>query len=134
MLRHVSFSVQLVRGKGRPRFGKGKVYTPRATREAEAIVAAAYVDAGGRMVPKGVPVQVIVSTTRNVRGDLRKRQGDYQPDVDKPDADNIGKLVLDALNGIAYEDDAQVNGLCVFKMDRQRGQGPCTRVHVSWEE
>lgn len=134
MLRSVSFSVPLVRGKGRPRFGKGKVYTPRATREAEAIVAAAYADAGGVKLPKGVPVQVIISTTRNVRGDLRKSQGDSQPDIDKPDADNIAKLVLDALNGVAYEDDAQVNGLCVFKQDRIRGQRPCTRVHVSWEE
>ena len=134
MLRSVSFSVPLVRGKGRPRFGKGKVYTPRATREAEAIVAAAYADAGGVKLPSGVPVQVIISITRNVRGDLRKRQGDYQPDIDKPDADNVAKLVLDALNGVAYEDDAQVNGLCVFKQDRKRGQRPCTRVHVSWEE
>ena len=28
--------------------------------------------------------------------------------VSKPDVDNLGKFVLDALNGVAYEDDSQV--------------------------
>ena len=34
-------------------------------------------------------------------GELRHRS--------KPDADNIGKLVLDAMNGIVYRDDCQVD-------------------------
>lgn len=33
----------------------------------------------------------------------------------KPDADNIGKLVLDALNGIVWEDDSMVSNLHVLK-------------------
>lgn len=33
----------------------------------------------------------------------------------KPDADNIGKLVKDALNDVAYYDDAQVSELIVRK-------------------
>ena len=33
----------------------------------------------------------------------------------KPDCDNIAKIVLDALNGIAYHDDAQVAELTVIK-------------------
>lgn len=33
----------------------------------------------------------------------------------KPDADNIGKIILDALNGVAYKDDSQVVGLLVLK-------------------
>lgn len=35
--------------------------------------------------------------------------------IKKPDADNIAKIVLDALNGLAYEDDKQVTGLLVTK-------------------
>jgi Holliday junction resolvase RusA-like endonuclease len=31
----------------------------------------------------------------------------------KPDADNIAKVILDALNGIAYRDDTQVVDLTV---------------------
>lgn len=33
----------------------------------------------------------------------------------KPDADNIAKIILDAINGIAYEDDAQIVRLSVVK-------------------
>ena len=33
----------------------------------------------------------------------------------KPDADNIGKIILDALNNIAYKDDSQVVELTVYK-------------------
>ena len=33
----------------------------------------------------------------------------------KPDADNIAKIVLDSLNGLAYKDDSQVTLLSVFK-------------------
>ena len=35
--------------------------------------------------------------------------------VKKPDCDNIAKIVLDALNKIAYKDDAQVAELSVKK-------------------
>lgn len=34
----------------------------------------------------------------------------------KPDADNIAKVVLDALNGIAYDDDRQIVNLEVTKL------------------
>lgn len=33
----------------------------------------------------------------------------------KPDSDNIAKVVLDALNGIAYHDDTQIIKLSVTK-------------------
>ena len=34
----------------------------------------------------------------------------------RPDIDNLVKLVLDALNGTAYEDDAQITGLSAQKV------------------
>jgi Holliday junction resolvase RusA-like endonuclease len=34
----------------------------------------------------------------------------------KPDTDNIAKICLDALNGIAYHDDAQIVELQVSKL------------------
>lgn len=33
----------------------------------------------------------------------------------KPDADNIAKAILDALNGLTYKDDSQVTALLVLK-------------------
>lgn len=41
-------------------------------------------------------------------------RGVFRP-TKKPDADNIGKIVCDALNGLAYHDDAQVVDLHVRK-------------------
>lgn len=36
--------------------------------------------------------------------------------VKKPDADNIAKIICDALNGIAYRDDTQIISLKVLKI------------------
>ena len=33
----------------------------------------------------------------------------------KPDVDNIAKIILDSLNGLAYHDDNQISCLLVFK-------------------
>lgn len=55
-----------------------------------------------------------------------------EPDVVRPDADNVAKLVLDALNGAAWEDDTQVVSLSVVKRDRTRREGERTVVWVTW--
>lgn len=34
----------------------------------------------------------------------------------KPDTDNISKIILDALNGLAYYDDNQVTDLTIYKL------------------
>lgn len=41
--------------------------------------------------------------------------------VDKPDADNVVKGILDALSGVAFRDDAQVVDLRAVKVRRQSG-------------
>lgn len=47
----------------------------------------------------------------------------------KPDCDNVAKAILDALNGVAYEDDKQVVGLVVIKHDRTRRE-PYTTFEI----
>ena len=131
----VTFRVPFVKGKARPRFSRGHAYTPKATSDAQETIAAAYVKACGGDALKaseGVPVAVAVLTTRNVRTGFRRREGDAHADLQKPDADNIAKLVLDALNGLAYADDSQVVALLVIKLPRRRGNEPTTYVGVFW--
>lgn len=41
-------------------------------------------------------------------------------DTHKPDIDNIVKLVLDGLNGVAFEDDAQAIEVKAAKLPRSR--------------
>ena len=52
-----------------------------------------------------------------------------EPDTFKPDADNEAKLVMDALNGLVWADDAQVVDLHVVKHPRVRGQS--ARMDIS---
>ena len=136
----ISFSVPFVKGKARPRFSNGRAYTPKGTKEAERQIESAYRracrDAFGALqtASGGVPVLIEIWTTRNVLSGFRRRDGDSHDDLQKPDADNIAKLVLDALNGVAYEDDSQVIGLFVAKGTRVRGNKPATRVHVHWRD
>ncbi len=47
----------------------------------------------------------------------------------KPDADNIAKAILDALNGLAYKDDSQVSALLVLK-----DYGEENKIEVELEE
>lgn len=135
MIRTVNFDVPLVRGKGRVRFVRqtGRTYTPDATAEAMEKVRAAYVArANGAMAPKGVPVHVEIDTWRPLPKSRPKRVT-HEHDVYKPDADNVAKLVLDALNGTAWADDTQVTDLDVHKHDRTRQhEGDLMHVCVSW--
>jgi len=55
-----------------------------------------------------------------------KRRAKAAWKASKPDADNLGKIVADALNSLAYADDAQVASLIV-----QKRYGPLAGLTVS---
>lgn len=132
----VSFAVPFVRGKARPRFARatGHAYTPDATIEAMERLRVAYMaESGGRSAPAGTPVSVTITTARGMPRSRPKRL-EQEPDVYKPDADNVAKLVLDALNRVAWADDTQVTSLHVRKFPRDRVADEQTHVIVSWEE
>lgn len=136
----VLFVVPFIKGKARPRFSNGRAYTPKPTQAAQRQIQDAYclkcLKRHGAVLkaPDGVPVDVTIVTRRGVLSGFRKRDGDSHADIQKPDADNIAKLVLDALNGVAYDDDSQVNGLTVYKGRRVRGATPETSIYVHWKD
>lgn len=45
----------------------------------------------------------------------------------RPDADNIAKLVMDALNGLAYKDDGQIASL---KIEKFYSENPRTEIEI----
>jgi len=51
--------------------------------------------------------------------------------TNKPDLDNIAKIILDSLNGIAYKDDSQVVSLTVIK---HYSDNPCVVVRMGEEK
>ena len=93
-------------GKARPRFSRksGTVYTPKKK---------AYLDVNGLLYPDDVYIRIQVKavfpvpTSWSKTKKLGAYEGIIRPAV-KPDGDNILKVVMDALNGIAYVDDKQV--------------------------
>lgn len=118
----VSFEVWgKVRGKGRPRFTRGgHAYTPKGTRDYESAIREAFENAPGRPPePFSGPIDVTIVTSRQLPKSTPKSVI-REPDTHKPDADNVAKVVLDALNGVAWLDDAQVTSLTVVKLDRER--------------
>lgn len=132
----VEFSVDFVHGLQRPRF-KGHAYDTERNRADKMQIALSYkaaCKAAGREpeIPAGVPVSVTVTTYRALPKS-RPKSIKSEPDVYKPDADNIAKLVLDALSGVAFYDDSHVVCLHVTKAPRVRRLGEEMSICVMWD-
>ena len=101
-------------GKGRPRFAKGRAYTPPATKKEEmkvaAIASGAMIEAG--LEPFTAPVSCVIVARYRIPPSWTKAKKiqaeQHSIPPGKPDLDNVIKLVLDACNGVIFEDDAQV--------------------------
>lgn len=105
------------RGKGRPRFFGNHVYTDKVTTEYEGRVKRMWKSEQFFRLDK-IPTTVIIDAYFRVPVSLSKTKRAElfgSPYLKKPDTDNIAKIVLDALNGLAYEDDAQIETLCITK-------------------
>lgn len=121
-------------GKARPRFMRnGHTYTPKETTEYEKKVAEAYrevTDYNFGDVPVTITIHAFFEIPKSW---AKKRQRetiayDLKPTV-KPDVDNIAKIIIDGLNGVAYNDDKQVTSVKVYK--HYSGNEPSVRVMIS---
>lgn len=100
-------------GKGRPRVCKHGTYTPKETKDYEQIVRNAYMDQNGIYFEEDIPVQVNIKAYKKppkstTKRDLKLIEQGVKAFTKKVDIDNIIKIILDALNGLAYKDDGQV--------------------------
>ena len=57
---------------------------------------------------------------------------DGTPHTKKPDIDNVAKSVLDALNGLAFDDDSLIHDLQIIK--RYTIGEPRVEVTMEWDE
>ena len=100
-----------IQGKGRPRFsGKGgfvRTYTPKTTKEYEELIKESYLKENSISNYEGAISIKVIAYFKRRKYDKKQRVATYV--LKKPDGDNIVKVVLDALNGIAYNDDKQVS-------------------------
>ncbi len=123
--------------KGRPKFstvnGHAQAYTPARTRNAEAEIQALIrqeVMAQGSF-EAGVPLKLIATFYRQRPKSCPKR---VTMPVTKPDVENYGKLLLDALNAFAFADDAQVTTCYLKKRFCKPGQVPRIELMITEDE
>ena len=97
--------------KARPRLGRDHVYTPKRTVSAEAVVKQMAQLAGCVPIVGPVLLELDFFLPIPKAWSRAKTQsamlGTIRP-AGRPDADNLGKLVLDGLNGTAFVDDCQI--------------------------
>ena len=122
------------KGKGRPRFTRsGHVFTPSDTKQYESRVAELYRDNGGIFLGEDVPVAIRILACYPVPKSASKKEKEAKLKgeiacLNKPDVDNVCKIILDGLNGTAFQDDKQVVTLEVYKKWAKSGEGA---VYVS---
>lgn len=114
------------RGKGRPRFVRatGRTYTDDKTESYECLVRNAFREAKGKYTvhPLKATITAVYGLNKSdytpkgrlTQKGMAKISGTLKP-TKKPDCDNIAKIILDALNWLAYKDDSQVYELTVKK-------------------
>lgn len=134
----ISFTVPgKPQGKARPRFDgrSGRTYTPKNTKKYEETVRVCFLRAYRSTRLSGEIEAVITaqfSVPKSVSNSKRAAMldGKINPTV-KPDADNIIKAILDALNGYAYRDDAAVTKVTAVK---RYGNYPMVEVTLIGDE
>lgn len=133
------------KGKGRPRTrivktGRrsfAQIYTPKDTREYEQTIRDAYdaaaFDHNWEPYAEHVPIRICVECGMSIPKSTSKRKREAMAfhllyPTKRPDTDNLVKSVMDALNGLAFHDDAQIVELKVLKV---YADPPYVRVSLS---
>ena len=104
-------------GKQRARYARRgnfvQTYTPDKTRNYEALLKEAAIEAMGSAEPLETPVSLYLYIRVPIPKSFSKKKvqdclnGSEQP-MKKPDSSNVLKSVEDAMNGVVYRDDCQI--------------------------
>lgn len=114
-------------GKARARVttvgGFARAYTPSKTKKWEAAFAAHYAALSKRK-PLDVPCSVVINARFSLPKSYHKKRSKVSasPHVSKPDLDNIVKIALDALNGVAWTDDKLIVEVAADKWTLAQGE------------
>lgn len=113
--------------QGRPRFSNRgnfiKAYDPDKSRNYKAFVKVLVIDAmkkqGCTLSELPLEVAIIayvgIPTSKPKKFKQQALEGLQKP-TKKPDVDNVAKIILDSITGIAYQDDKQIVKLSVSKI------------------
>lgn len=120
----ISFTVPgRPKGKTRPRFAKNgrNTYTDRGTKEYEEQVAEAFRQAGGVMGNyAAMRIKACYLIPQRTRKDIEAGMiTERIRPAKKPDLDNVLKIIMDALSGVAFADDNQIVQVYIEKVYSQ---------------
>lgn len=122
-------------GKERPRLANGVVYTPAKTKAYENFIKGCYIEQCGDVCfgEKSIILDIKayvppLSKFKKAEKEAALR-GELKPTA-KPDADNLLKAILDALNELAYADDRYIYKVSIERIYSSR---PRTEVTISDE-
>lgn len=112
-----------ITGKGRPRVNTTTAiaYTPAKTKEYEELIKQYFIIKYRAIKPLegrlSITIKANFSIPKNTsKSNSEKMLNNTISPVKKPDIDNIAKIVLDALNKLAFKDDNQITKLNVEKI------------------
>lgn len=98
--------------KARPRVVRGHAFTPKKTKDYETLVQDVYNLTVGEYLGDSaivVMIDLYFPIPESYSKSKRKRIADGEiKHTKRPDVDNCAKAILDALNEVAYKDDAQI--------------------------
>ena len=120
------------RPKTRVANGFVKHYSPNKTKEYEDKVAALYKQSTDVKFDTGQALVVTIILCMPIPASTTKKRKRYMLDglirhTKRPDVDNLGKAVIDALNGVAWDDDSQITHLHV---EKKYSDHPCVWLHI----
>jgi Holliday junction resolvase RusA-like endonuclease len=122
-------------GKERPRLANGIVYTPAKTKAYENYIKGCYIEQcgdvsfGSKSISMHIKAYVPLLSAFRKAEKIDALEGKIKPTA-KPDADNVLKALLDALNEVAYDDDRYIYKISVERIYSDR---PRTEVTISDE-
>lgn len=123
-------------GKARPRMNTytGRAYTPEKTLNYENLVKYIFINEFKEFKPFEGAIRAKIKAIFEVPQSYSKKKrlmllSTLFSYTHKPDTDNIAKIVLDSLNGLAYKDDAQIT-----KLEVEKSYGEQAKVIVELEE
>ncbi len=106
--------------KGRPRYSKfGHEYTPSRTREYEKSIADFYRENCSDYYASAIKVSLVfnmpIPNSASKKNKVLMSVGIIKCIKHNGDIDNLAKSVLDALNGVAFQDDCLITKLSIIK-------------------
>lgn len=125
-----------ITGKGRPRVNTTTAiaYTPAKTKEYEELVKQYFFIKYRRINPLEGRIKINITAYFSVPKNTSKKQEENMLNnaispTKKPDIDNIAKIILDALNKLAFKDDNQIT-----KLEIEKKYGTEEKISVKVEE